>query len=145
MSWINHFRQGFWTTKVMVYLCLLLFTLTTTHSFGAEPIPIGKVLADPKSFHMQIIPIRGTVHQVKILAPHDPFQPGDPCYGAYTFTLNDETGSITVKVQGHSVRCGVQTGSESLEVSEGDKVVIEAKIYAPGHYVENFKSPIPID
>ncbi len=128
-----------------VHLCLLLFTLTTTQSYGAEPIPIGKILAAPKSYHLQIIPIRGIVHQVMILAPHDPLQPGDPCYGAYTFTLEDETGAITIGVLGHSGHCSVQTGAETPEVSEGDKVVIEAQIHATGHYTEEYKSPIPRD
>ena len=71
-----------------------------------ELVSIGKVLAQPNTYHLEIIRMQGVVRNVEILMPHDPYQPGDPCYGSYTFRLEDETGSIDVGVLGDRLHCG---------------------------------------
>ncbi|MGH7228197.1 MAG: hypothetical protein ACREIH_03190, partial [Nitrospiraceae bacterium] len=52
------------------------------------------------------------------------------CYGAYTFVLEDGTGTIAVAVLGI---CG-KPMIRNPEVSEGDQVVVQAHIYAPGRF-----------
>jgi hypothetical protein len=94
---------------------------------------------------LHIIPIQGTVRKVEVLKPHDPFQPGDPCYGAYVFELKDGTGSLELGVFGHIMNCNKPIEGDVPAVAIGDKVLIQAQIHAPGHYTENWRSPIPID
>jgi hypothetical protein len=109
-----------------------------------ELVSIGKVLAQPNSYHLQIIRMQGVVRQVEILLPHDPYQPGDPCYGSYTFTLEDGTGSIDVGVLGDRVYCGIPGRAAAPEVAEGDRVIVHGRIHAPGEYIEKMTAPFPV-
>jgi len=109
-----------------------------------ELVSIGKVLAQPSLYHMQIIRMQGVVRNVEILMPHDPYRPGDPCYGSYTFTLEDETGSIDVGVIGTRFNCGRPGGAAAPEVAEGDRVIVHGQIHAPGEYVDKMTSPLPV-
>ncbi|MDP3598304.1 MAG: hypothetical protein Q8S75_15035 [Nitrospirota bacterium] len=109
-----------------------------------ELVSIGTVLAQPSSYHMQIIRMHGVVRHVEILIPHDPYQPGDPCYGSYTFTLEDETGAIDVGVLGDRLHCGTPGLAAAPEVAEGDQVIVHGQIHAPGEYVDKMTSPLPV-
>lgn len=129
------------------------FVLTPTMSFAGtlagmvdsnERVSIGQVLAQPSSFHLRIVQMQGTVRNVKILRPHDPFQPGDPCYGSYTFTLEDETGAIEIDVLGDRAHCGTPTRTAVPDITEGDLVTIQSRIHAPGEYVDKMTSPMPV-
>ena len=118
-------------------------TLTGTVD-SLELVPIGKVLAHPSLYHMQIIRMQGVVRNVELLIPHDPYQPGDPCYGSYTFMLEDETGSIDVGVIGARLYCGTPGRAAAPEVAEGDRVIVHGQIHAPGEYVDKMTSPLPV-
>lgn len=109
-----------------------------------ELVSIGKVLAQPSPYHMQIIQMHGVVRHVEILMPHDPYQPGDPCYGSYTFTLEDETGAIDVGVLGDRLHCGTPGRAAAPEVAEGDRVIVHGRIHAPGEYVDTMTAPLPV-
>ena len=111
---------------------------------SSELVSIGKVLAQPSHYHMQIIRMQGVVRNVEILMPHDPYQPGDPCYGSYTFTLEDETGAIDVGVLGNRLHCGTPGLAKAPEVTEGDPVIVQGRIHAPGEYVDKMTSPLPV-
>lgn len=111
---------------------------------STELVSIGKVLAQPSLYHMQIIRMQGVVRHVEILMPHDPYQPGDPCYGSYTFMLEDETGSIDVGVLGDRLHCGAPGRVAAPEVAEGDRVIVHGRIHAPGEYVDKMTSPLPV-
>ena len=91
-------------------------------------VPIAKILDDPDEFHLMLIPLKGTVTEVTALAPYY-IPSGAGCYGAYTFTLSDQTGSIHVEVLGI---CGTPV-FRPPPVLEGDRVMIQAHVRAPGH------------
>ena len=109
-----------------------------------ELVTIGKVLAQPSTYHLQVIRMQGVVRNVEILMPHDPYQPGDPCYGSYIFRLEDETGSIDVGVLGDRLQCGTPARAAAPEVAEGDRVIVHGRIHAPGEYVDKMTAPLPV-
>ncbi|TAJ22382.1 MAG: hypothetical protein EPO64_13965, partial [Nitrospirae bacterium] len=98
----------------------ILFALTSSAAVLAdEPVTIGAIVADPEPHHMHMVALQGTVQQVRLLDPYR--QPsGTVCYGAYLFTLQDDTGSLDVAVLGV---CGLAVDSPP-EVSDGDKVLV---------------------
>lgn len=126
-------------------LSILFALLIGTSALASETVPIGEILVHPESYHLRIIPIQGTVRKVQILNPHDPWQLGDPCYGAYAFELKDSTGSLELGVLGHISNCNKPIEGDVPAVAIGDKVLVQAQIFAPGHYTEEWRSPIPID
>lgn len=48
---------------------------------------IGTIVERPEAFHLQLIQVEGVVRDIEILKPHNPYHPGDPCPGAYLFSL----------------------------------------------------------
>ncbi|OQW34435.1 MAG: hypothetical protein A4E19_18420 [Nitrospira sp. SG-bin1] len=110
-----------------------------------EVMPIGKILDNPKAFHLQSVQLEGTVRGVEVLKPHEPYQPGDPCFGAHVFNLDDATGTMRIGVLGHRLNCGSAIGKEQPEVHDGDRVRVEVRIQAPGTYIDKMTSPFPIE
>ncbi len=102
-----------------------------------EPVPIGDVVADPDAYHFRIVPLQGTVRKVQSLPP---YAPGSDtiCYGAYTFTLEDDTGSLEVSVLGI---CGKPT-LRKPEVVEGDIILLNAQILSPDHLTSASKGEV---
>ena len=128
------------------WLCALFALVIGSPALADEAVQIGEILARPESYHLRITPIQGVVRKVEALKPHDPFQAGDSCYGSYVFELKDETGSLELGVFGHhNAYCNKPIAGETPDVSIGDKVLVQAQIHAPGHYIEEWRSPIPID
>jgi hypothetical protein len=101
---------------------------------AAETLAIGTILQHPESYHGHVVTLQGTVRNARPFEPYfSPFAgKGGRCYGAYTFTLEDETGSIEVF---HPALCGPPI--HVPEVPEGDKALIEAQILGPGQYSEH--------
>ena len=96
-------------------------------------IAIGAILANPNSYHLKTVNMRGTAMKIRAIDPAE--QPNYLgrrvfCPGAFTLTLDDGTGSIEVKVLGD---CDAPTTTEKrpLQVSEGDSVLIQGRIQAP--------------
>ena len=114
--------------SVVVTGCLL----AALSAFSAGPedsTQIGEIEANPDAYHLRQVTLKGRVHEVQMLDPY--FQPsGAACTGAYLFTLQDETGYLQVVVLGV---CGVPI-ARSLEVTEGDDVVLQGVIHAPGRF-----------
>lgn len=106
------------------WLCVLFALAIGSPTLADEAVPIGEILAHPESYHLRIIPIQGTVQKVAILKPHDPWQLGDPCYGAYVFELKDSTGSLELGVLGHTSNCNKPIAGEAPDVSLGDTVLV---------------------
>jgi hypothetical protein len=102
-----------------------------------EPVPIGEVIADPDAYHFRTIPLQGTVHQVTPLPPYSPGQ-DTTCYGAYTFTLEDETGSIEISVLGI---CGKPL-LRKPEVSDGEVILLAAQILSPNRLTSRSKGEV---
>ena len=112
---------------------LLLFDVIApvTHyalAQNEDPITIKKILEDPDTYHMESIYVQGTVVEVKALEPYT-VPSGAGCYGAYTFTLKDKSGSLPVVVLGI---CGTPL-YRPPPLSKGDHVLVQANIHAPGH------------
>lgn len=103
-------------------------------AFADDPVPIGEVVADPDAHHFRILPLQGTVRQVTPLPPYSPSQ-DTTCYGAYAFTLEDETGSIEVSVLGI---CGKPL-LRKPEVLDGEAILLTAQILSPNRLTSSKK------
>lgn len=91
-------------------------------------LPIGRILDDPNEYHLTTATLEGAVTDVQALEPY--YTPsGAACYGAYTFTLNDDSGSLTIDVLGF---CGTPV-FRPPPIADGDRVVVDAHIRVPGH------------
>jgi hypothetical protein len=97
-------------------------------AFADEPVVIGEVVADPDTYHFSLVSMEGTVRQVTQLPPYTP-GPDTTCYGAYTFMLEDASGSIEVNVLGI---CG-KPFLRTPEVNDGDRILLKAQILSPNH------------
>ena len=121
----------------IVVLHIALVVAGVSFSLAGEVVSIGEILKNPESYNMHVVTLEGTVRDVK---PYEPYFEPIPCgqgvcYGAYTFTLVDETGSIEVAHPLLTKKPLVKVP----EVPEGERVIIEAQILAPGRYMEHGK------
>lgn len=124
----------------MTSLFLGLF-LTVGIARGEEPMPIQNILEDPEEFHMVNVFFKGTAQEVKAIDPYT-ISSGDACYGAYSFSLQDESGEIPILVLGF---CGTPM-LRPPPFKDGEKLLVHAHIHAPGHsgYFKDIQgSPIP--
>ncbi len=111
-------------------ILLLLISIAAGPVFadGDEPVPIGKILQDPEGYHLTGVTLRGTVSSLNALEPY--YAPsGAGCYGAYTFQIRDGSGSLQMAILGI---CGTRF-YRPAPTADGDRVLIEANIQAPGH------------
>ena len=102
-----------------------------------EPVPIGEVIADPDTYHIRIVLLQGTVRRVTPLPPYSPAS-DTTCYGAYTFTLEDETGAIEISVLGF---CGAPV-LRAPEVREGELILLKAQILSPNRLTSLSKGEV---
>ncbi|MGH7228101.1 MAG: hypothetical protein ACREIH_02710 [Nitrospiraceae bacterium] len=112
----------------VLLVCFLGLSLSA--SLADETIPIAKVLAAPDSYHLKSITLQGKIQQLMLLTPSWAFN--RECYAA-KFFLHDNTGSIEVLMPGP---CGNPTLNPApvLPYSEGDRIILEARVQAPGYY-----------
>jgi hypothetical protein len=103
------------------------FVLFSSASAADSPT-IREILDEPASYHLKQVLLSGTVRNVQ---PLDPYRlpAGTTCYGAYLFSLEDDTASINVAVFGI---CGFPTVKDP-DVEDGAKVELLATIQAPSH------------
>ena len=99
--------------------------------YADEPIPIRKILENPQNYNLYTVTLKGRVQNLKII-PGPYFSEGSICFGAYTFTLKDKTGSLQAVVGGVCDRGEVKAAPE---VSDGETILLEAVIQGPGYYV----------
>lgn len=113
-----------------VVLLALFLGLSLSISRADEATSIGKVLATSDSDHLQTITLQGKIQQLQLLPPN--WALGRECYAA-TFLLHDSTGSIEVLVPGP---CGnpALNPAPVPPYADGDSVILEARIQAPGYY-----------
>ncbi|HJT20314.1 MAG TPA: hypothetical protein VJ746_07575 [Nitrospira sp.] len=95
---------------------------------AADPIAIGRIMEEPRTFHLRQVVLQGTVRNVQPLDPYK-LPAGTTCYGGYLFRLEDETSSITVAVFG---LCGIPVVKDP-DVEEGSRIELQATIQAPSH------------
>ena len=128
--------------RIMVVLFSALMLLTRPiSSFTAEPLTIGKLLADPQPYHLRVITLQGTVHQVQILAdaPERRLQLDFQCsfvHPPYTFVLSDDTGFLQVSVSAKPPCVSKMSPVEPPDVSEDDKVLVDVQITVARRYSE---------
>ncbi|MGH7235833.1 MAG: hypothetical protein ACREIO_05560 [Nitrospiraceae bacterium] len=122
-------------------LSALAWLMTPLAAPAGEPVTIAKLLADPQPYHVRVITLQGTAHQVQILQdkpggnPRLDFQ----CYMVhppYTFVLADDTGFLQISVAARPPCVSQMSPAEPPDVSEGDKVAIEAQITVGHQYSE---------
>lgn len=102
-----------------------------------EPVPIGEVVADPDTYHFRMVSLQGTVRQVTTIPPYKT-DPDTACYGAYTFTLEDQTGSMEISVLGI---CG-RPFTRTPEVAEGETILLVAQIFSPNHMASSSQDEV---
>ena len=105
--------------KVGLSPALLLLCASTI--LASEPVTIGAILASPETYYFREATLQGAARQVKPIGMFS-----GKCgnvYDAYTFVLDDGTGSIDVDVGGTCRGPGIV-----VVVDNGDKVIIEAVI-----------------
>ena len=124
--------EGLRIFRLAVCLSSSVLLVPSSVAFSAGPgeaAQIGEIEANPDTYHLRQVTLKGRVHDVQMLDPY--FQPsGSACTGAYLFTLQDETGYLQVVVLGV---CGVPI-ARSLEVTEDDEVMLQGVIHAPGRF-----------
>jgi hypothetical protein len=118
-------------------LALGLLTLGGLARADDEPVAIGEVIADPDAYHMRLIFMHGTVRGVTPLPPYSPAA-DTTCYGAYTFVLEEETGSIEISVLGF---CGAPL-LRTPEVREGEPILLKAQILSPNRLTSLTKGEV---
>ena len=102
--------------------------------FSSQHIAIGKILEHPEAYDLRIVLLKGTVTKVdRPRSSDDPDGSLSSAYGAlgcngrfkplYTFTLEDETGSLKVGVFS-SLSCYPL----QIAVAVGDRIIAEVKI-----------------
>lgn len=124
----------------LISLIMGLF-LAIGPALGEDPLLIKQILNDPEEYHMDNVFFQGTAEQVKALDPYT-ISSGDACYGAYTFSLRDESGEIPILVLG---LCGTPM-LRPPPFADGEKLWVHAHIHAPGHsgyFKDMLGSPIP--
>jgi hypothetical protein len=122
-------RQMFRLSVVWLHACSICVGLIILSSaFAADVVTIRDILDEPASYHLKQVRLSGTVRNVQPLDPYK-LPAGTTCYGAYLFSLEDETASITVAVYGI---CGVPTVKDP-DVEDGALVELFATIQAPRH------------
>lgn len=81
-----------------------------------DVIQIGNVRADPTSYHLRMVRVKGTVTEIHTLSQGSGCRPPE----SYRFTLTDETGAIEIMDKGV---CGQNRGPmKAATLVEGDRV-----------------------
>ena len=97
------------------------------YAAGQEALPIGTLLANPKSYHMKEVVLRGQAHDIVQLPPYRTTR--SLCWGTYTFVLQDSTGSVPVFVQGACSIGIMNPDVKPRQVTDGEEVTFEASIF----------------
>jgi len=97
---------------------------------SAEVVQLGKILTRPETYHLKTVQLQGVATHVQALPPTFNYKFGTLCFGAYTFTLSDETGNIVVEMP--SI-CGRSQEAVTI-IGENQQVSVEVRIEAPGYY-----------
>lgn len=117
----------------LVGLQILALLVVVSRAMGAEPVTIEKLQADPQAYHLKLVTLTGTAHQIQILTgqpsalPQLDFQ----CrmvHPAYTFVLADETGFQQITVRARPPCVSKHSPAEPPDVADGDLVSVDAQI-----------------
>ncbi len=117
--------------KLPLALQLACFSLITTQAiFAEEPLAIGSILKVPGDYHLQVVTLEGSVQDMEPVQQYRLM--GREC-ASVRFRLEDKTGSIQVLVPGPCGNPGL-AAPFIPGFTNGDRVLMEARIEAPGYY-----------
>jgi hypothetical protein len=119
--------------RVGLNVSLLVVIALSSHPVYAEQVTISRLLADPQPYNLKVITLTGTAHQIHLLrdAPETRPRLDFQCYlvhPPYTFVLADETGFLQITVRGRPPCVSKHSPAEPPDVSDGNKVSIDAQI-----------------
>lgn len=112
---------------------VLALLVVASRTLAAEPVTIEKLQTDPQAYHLKLVTLKGTAHQIQILTsppstlPQLDFQ----CrmvHPAYTFVLADETGFQQITVRARPPCVSKHSPAEPPDVADGDVVSVDAQI-----------------
>lgn len=121
-----------------VVMQTLVLCVSASLGSSAEPVTIEKLQADPHSYNLKMVTLRGTAHQIQILTSPPPALPqiDTRClmvHPPYTFVLSDETGFLQITVRARPPCVSKLSPAEPPDVADGDMVSVDAQItVAPG-------------
>ena len=124
------------TLRKLGYFTQVGFLLSAAMA-SAEMVQLGNILTRPEAYHLKSVLLQGVATHVQSLPPTFMSKFGTMCYGAYTFTLSDETGSIVVEVPS---MCGRSQEAVTI-ITENQQVSVEVRIDAPGYYTGQGVAP----
>lgn len=112
---------------------VLLMYAGLSLGLAAEPVTIEKLQADPQSFNLKMVTLRGTVNQIQILTNPPSTLPriDTQClmvHPPYTFVLSDETGFLQITVRARPPCVSQHSPAEPPDVADGDTVSVDAQI-----------------
>jgi len=116
-----------------ILLQTLALIVAVSLSLAAESVTVEKLQADPQSFNLKLVTLRGTANQIHILAnpPSALPQIDTQClmvHPPYTFVLSDETGFLQVTVRARPPCVSKHSPAEPPDVADGDIVSVDAQI-----------------
>jgi hypothetical protein len=119
-------------TGAVVALALLAGAAVSP-GLAAEPVTIAKLQADPQAYHLKLVTLRGTAHQIQILTgpPAGLPQIDTQCqmvHPPYTFVLADETGFQQITVRARPPCVSKHSPTEPPDVADGDVVSVDAQV-----------------
>jgi hypothetical protein len=111
----------------------LILLASVSPAAAAEPVTIEKLQASLQSYHLKIVTLRGTAHQIQILTSPPPALPriDTQCqmvHPPYTFVLSDETGFLQITVRARPPCVSKHSPAEPPDVADGDTVSVDAQI-----------------
>ena len=111
----------------------LLVCASVLPGLAAEPVTIENLQADPQSYNLKMVTLRGTAHQIQILTSPPPTLPqiDTQCRMAhppYTFVLSDETSFLQITVRARPPCVSKHSPAEPPDVADGDPVSVDAQI-----------------
>lgn len=118
--------------KTAVVHALLMYAGVSL-GLAAEPVTIEKLQADPQSYHLKMVMLKGTAHQIQILTSPPPAHPriDTQClmvHPPYTFVLSDDTGFLQITVRARPPCVSKHSPAEPPDVADGDTVSVDAQI-----------------
>lgn len=110
------------TRKSLILAAVLLYALLgLSVANAADPVPIGTILADPDPYQLRPVTVQGRARGLNVLPPH--LSLCGIAFGAYTFKLDDGTGSIAAEAAGNC-----RDPNASAPFANDDPIVVEGTV-----------------
>ena len=111
----------------------LAMCVSGSPGFAAELVTIEKLQADPPSYNLKMVTLKGTAHQIQVLTGPTPALPqlDFQCrmvHPPYTFILSDNTGFLQITVRARLPCVSKHSPAEPPDVSDGETVSVDAQI-----------------